>query len=120
MRSVALRMRPVNVVLWVIFQARPRSSRAYDGPYCVLALSLYTLPTWRAPALAVMAGVMAYDTQRLATVWGTSVGTLPARETLPCTKFSYRARMCERLPCTCHRALGRTPADSSMPLDDCS
>ncbi|MNU05104.1 hypothetical protein D3C72_2497880 [compost metagenome] len=60
----------------------------YDGQYFVLAALPYTLPTWRSPALAVTVGVMAYDTQRLATACGTRAGTLPAMDTPACTKFS--------------------------------
>src|SRR5690606_25913247 len=36
------------------------------------------------------------------------------------TKFSYRARTSDRLPCSCHCGVGRMPAASSMPRDDCS
>src|SRR3989344_1319099 len=120
MRSVALRTRVVSVVVLLTFQARPRSSSVYDGQNLVLAALPYSLPTWRTPALAVTVGAIAYEAHRLATCCGTSWGTLPARETPPCTKFSYRARVSARLPCNCHCGVGRMPADSSMPLDDCS
>src|SRR3989344_3960549 len=116
MRSVALRTRVVSVVVLLTFQARPRSSSVYDGQNLVLAALPYTLPTWRTPALAVTVGAIAYEAHRLATCCGTSWGTLPARETPPCTKFSYRARVSARLPCNCHCGVGRMPADSSMLL----